>query len=132
MFKGKLYKINTIDQLPPAEENTPSGKYSVTLTLDSSHEIFKGHFPGSPILPGVCQVEMVRELAEGILGFKLLLSRASQVKFLNLINPLISEVLQMNLKFIEQDSGEFDVSAEVTSADIVFMKMKGRLTEFKT
>ena len=75
---------------------------------------------------------MVRELAEGILGFKLLLSRASQVKFLNLINPLISEVLQMNLKFIEQDSGEFDVSAEVTSADIVFMKMKGRLTEFKT
>jgi hypothetical protein len=38
----------------------------------------------------------------------------------------------MNLKFIEQDSGEFDVSAEVTSADIVFMKMKGRLTEFKT
>ena len=132
MFKGKLYKINTIDQLPPAEENTPSGKYSVTLTLDRSHEIFKGHFPGSPILPGVCQVEMVRELAEGILGFELLLSRASQVKFLNLINPLISEVLQMNLKFIEQDSGEFDVSAEVTSADNVFMKMKGRLTEFKT
>jgi len=132
MLKDKLYKINTIDLSPVVEESVPSGKYSVTLTLDSSHEIFKGHFPGNPVLPGVCQVEMVRELAEGILGIKLLLSQASQVKYLSVINPLMNPVLCLNLKLHAACQGEFDVFAELNSADCVFMKMKGHLKEFKT
>ncbi len=132
MLKGKLYRINTIDLLPATDEANPARKYSVILALDSSHPIFEGHFPGNPILPGVCQVEIVREIAEEILGLELLLSQASQVKYLSLINPLDNPVISLNLKFGEPVQGEVDVSAEVTSAGSVFMKMKCRLKEFKS
>ncbi len=31
--------------------------------VDRKHPIFKGHFPGNPILPGVIQIEMVAQAA---------------------------------------------------------------------
>ena len=132
MLTGKLFTINTIDLLQLNKENAYFSKYSVTLALNCHHDIFNGHFPGNPVLPGVCQVEMIRELAEKILGLRLLLSQASHVKFLSLINPLISPVLCLNLTLGESGRNEFDVSAEVTSVESVCMKMKGQFKEFKT
>ncbi len=127
MLKNNLYQVSSINFLPQDQEGTGISKYSVSLRLESSHDIFKGHFPGNPVLPGVCQVEMVRELAEEILGSRLLLPQASQIKYLSLINPMINPLLWVSLKFSPMGQDEFDVSAEVTSGDLVFMKMKGRL-----
>lgn len=31
------------------------------LVIDPAKEIFKGHFPGSPILPGVCSIEAMAQ-----------------------------------------------------------------------
>jgi len=132
MLKDKLYKINTIAMLPQEGDDNSFQKYSASVELDSSHEIFRGHFPGNPILPGVCQVEMVREIAEEITGRKLLLSKASQVKYLNLINPVLNPALSVNIRLSMQNPDELDVSAEVTSPDQTFMKMKGRYNLIKT
>ena len=33
------------------------------LQLHPEHEIYQAHFPGNPITPGVCQVQIVAELA---------------------------------------------------------------------
>ena len=60
MLKNNLYQVSSINFLPQDQEGTGISKYSVSLRLESSHDIFKGHFPGNPVLPGVCQVEMVR------------------------------------------------------------------------
>ena len=131
MLKDKLYKINTIAMLPHEGDDNSSQKYSARVELDASHVIFRGHFPGNPILPGVCQVEMVREIAEEITGSKLLLSKASQVKYLNLINPALNPALSVSIRLTMQNPDELDVSAEVTSADHIFMKMKGRYNLIK-
>jgi len=131
MLKDKLYRINTITLLPHDGGDNSFHKYSVQVELKSTHEIFQGHFPGNPVLPGVCQVEMVRELAEEITGRKLLLSQAGQVKYLNLINPLHSPVLNLNIRLTIQNPAEIDVSAEVVSHGNTFMKMKGRFNEIK-
>ena len=129
MLINSLFIINKIEELPStADCNTP-GRYSVSITLDETHDIFNGHFPGNPILPGVCQVEMVREIAETILESKLMLTQASHVKYLNLLNPMADPRLQFNLKIGRNGNDEFDVSAESVSAEKVFMKMKGRMKE---
>jgi len=106
-------------------------KYSAMVELDSTHGIFQGHFPGNPILPGVCQVEMVKEIAEEITGRKLLLSQANQVKYLSLINPLLSPVVELNIRLTIQGPEELDVSADLASSGSTFMKMKGRFYEIK-
>ncbi|MEI8006224.1 MAG: 3-hydroxyacyl-ACP dehydratase [Bacteroidota bacterium] len=131
MLKDKLYRINTITILPVEGGDNPVQKFSVQLNLDGTHGIFQGHFPGNPVLPGVCQVEMVRELAEEITGRKLMLSQASQVKYLNLINPLLCPLLVMNMRLTIQDPINMEVYAELASADTIFMKMKGRFNEIK-
>lgn len=50
-------------------------------------ELFKGHFPGRPILPGIVQIEMVKLSIEAILGKKLSLHSVTHVKFSRLIEP---------------------------------------------
>jgi len=127
MLKDKLYKINNITNLPRDGENNTAKKYSAELELDSAHEIFQGHFPGRPVLPGVCQVEMVRELAEEITGTKLMLTQASQIKYMNLIDPVLNPALRINIRLTEPSPGEFDVTAEINAGENTFMKMKCRL-----
>jgi 3-hydroxyacyl-[acyl-carrier-protein] dehydratase len=131
MLKDKLYKINTIAMLPRDWDDTSIQKYSAIVELESAHEIFQGHFPGNPILPGVCQVEMVREVAEEITGMKLSLTQAGHVKYLNLVNPLHSPVLNLDLKLTTLNPVEMDVSAEITSPGNTYMKMKGRFNAIK-
>ena len=43
-------------------------KQCFTIRLNGEHEIFKAHFPGEPITPGVCQLQMVVECAEQLLN----------------------------------------------------------------
>lgn len=59
-----------------------------TLLLDPSHVIYRVHFPGEPVTPGVCLVQMAGELQEERLGRKLQLQKAVNVKFLSPVSPL--------------------------------------------
>ena len=132
MLKKNLYIINSIQSIPGDPGSTSNLKYSISVSLDQNHEIFKGHFPGNPVLPGVCQVEIAKELAEEVLGCKCMLTQASQVKFLNLINPLEYLFLSYELKLLNIAEGEYDLNAVLAAGPVIFMKMKGRLKEFKS
>jgi len=57
----------------------------VRLLADSA--IFKAHFPGNPVMPGVCQVGMVGELLEGMTGEGLSLSEIKDLKFMEALKP---------------------------------------------
>ena len=72
----------TLNQIAPQGE----GKYICRITLNPAHPIFAGHFPGNPITPGVCMLQIIKELTEKITQKKLFLSKTSQVKFMTLIN----------------------------------------------
>ncbi len=132
MLSGKLYSVNSIQELPGEPGSSPAQRYLINLTLNREHDIFSGHFPGNPILPGVCQVEIVRELTGVILGRELLLSQASQVKYLNLVNPVSNPDLNVTLKLSDSGDEGIEVSAEINSSTVVFMKMRGRFTDFKS
>lgn len=73
------------------------------VKLHKEHDVFKGHFPGNPIMPGVCMIQMIKELTEKITGKKLFLSIATNVKFMAKINPEENEVIDLNLKISEEN-----------------------------
>ncbi len=37
--------------------------FRALLTVNARHRIFDGHFPGQPVVPGVCLMQMVQEVA---------------------------------------------------------------------
>ena len=58
------------------------------IHLDASHLIYQAHFPGDPITPGVCIIQIAKELLEDHLGRHLEIQIVKNVKFLNVISPL--------------------------------------------
>lgn len=68
------------------------------IRLQPAHEIFTGHFPGRPVLPGVCMLQISQELLEKATGTRLLMHRTGQVKFLQPVNPEKTPELQVSIR----------------------------------
>ena len=49
------------------EELVPGGHIRTTFWVDPAREIFSGHFPGDPVLPGVYTVECMAQSADILL-----------------------------------------------------------------
>lgn len=65
-----------------------SGKIIYTLRLNADHYIYRAHFPGQPITPGVCIVQIVKELMEDHTGKPLSIRTVKNVKFLMVLSPV--------------------------------------------
>ena len=86
--------------------------------------IYKAHFPGHPITPGVCIVQMIQELLGVHLGRKVSLRKAKNVRYLAIISP--EEVSQLSISFPkieEQEDGSLKVQAQVASGETLFTKL---------
>jgi 3-hydroxyacyl-[acyl-carrier-protein] dehydratase len=79
-------------------ENTADSKYRALILINEKHEVFKGHFPGNPIMPGVCMMQIIKELTEQITESSLFLQSLSNVKFMALINPFQTPELRLELE----------------------------------
>ncbi|MCM4169023.1 hypothetical protein KCTC52924_00213 [Arenibacter antarcticus] len=73
------------------------------IKINPRHPIFDGHFPGKPVMPGVCMIQIIKELTERALEKELFLSIASNVKFMAIINPTTDPVLRLELEVNEDD-----------------------------
>jgi 3-hydroxymyristoyl/3-hydroxydecanoyl-(acyl carrier protein) dehydratase len=62
---------------------------------------FAGHFPTRPILPGIFQIEIARQMAEGIVKHSLTVREITKAKFLWPIVP--EETIRVELKLIQKE-----------------------------
>ncbi len=77
--------------------------YIYEINVNNKHDIFNGHFPDNPVMPGVCMMQIIKEITEFIVGRKLFMEKCSNVKFLALINPDTNPILILELKIMDQD-----------------------------
>ncbi|NML69513.1 3-hydroxyacyl-ACP dehydratase [Chryseobacterium sp. RP-3-3] len=84
-------------------EKAENGSYTAYIHLNKDHDIFKGHFPGNPVTPGVCMMQIVKELTEEFTRSKLFLKTASNVKFMAIINPFETPDLKLQLDITENE-----------------------------
>ncbi|MBE8724919.1 3-hydroxyacyl-ACP dehydratase [Flavobacterium artemisiae] len=80
-----------------SEEKVSDTKYNVTILVNEKHDVFKGHFPGNPIMPGVCMIQIIKELTEKFTQSSLLIQTLTNVKFMALINPEATPELRLEL-----------------------------------
>ncbi|SEJ54002.1 3-hydroxyacyl-[acyl-carrier-protein] dehydratase [Dyadobacter sp. SG02] len=88
---SSLYTITALDHTP--------NQITCTLQIDAAHAVFEGHFPGSPVLPGVVQLEMVKAVLSSALGKAFALKEMSTCKFLEVLNPTETPELTIHIQY---------------------------------
>ena len=103
-----------------------AGFITATVIFDASHPIFEGHFPAIPVVPGVCMMQLVKEILEQAIDKKTMLTKANQLKFLSVITPTITTEVDLKLQY-KRDGNSYDVNAELRNTERSFFKMKAIL-----
>lgn len=67
------------------------------IRLDAGHDLYRGHFPGEAVTPGVCQLIIVRELASIVAGRVLRYASIAESKFTAPVRPLSDDLLTVDL-----------------------------------
>ena len=100
------------------------GLATYQLSIHPEWPIYKAHFPGHPITPGVCIVQMVQELLQHALNRDVTLRKAKNVKYLAIISP--EEVSELTVSFTKIETlldGSLKVQAQVFNGETIFTKM---------
>lgn len=97
--------------------------YVAEVRLNPAHPIFDGHFPDNPVAPGVCMMQIVKELTETVEQKILFLVRASNVKFTALINPEKNALLQFEFEISYDKEGQVKVKNTTTFGETMALKL---------
>lgn len=103
------------------------GKREIEIELNPGHALYQGHFPGQPVVPGVCTLQMIKESAEQIVNRPLQYVQIASSKFLSAINPLETPLLQLFIRLEETEEHLFKLQAEGICNGKEFIKLKATL-----
>ena len=100
--------------------------YQFSIQLNSDCRVYDGHFPGNPIAPGACNIQMIKECVEYIIGHQLQYLTISRCKFLQPIN--LSDTTKANNYTLQLSVNDNNVDATLKQDDIIFIKLKSTIT----
>ena len=110
-LKNNIYKI--------IGKEDEGGVVNYTIQLIPSCFIYQAHFPGEPITPGVCIVQIGKELVENLLteqtsqSQSLEIIKVKNVKFLSIISPNETKQLVYQIKKMELSEDKTKIEAQV-------------------
>ena len=99
------------------------GNAAFQVRLNPEWPIYKAHFPGHPITPGVCIVQMIQELLQVLVQRELCLRQAKNVKYVAIVSP--EEVTELTVTFSKietQPDGSLKVQAQVANGETLYTK----------
>ncbi|GAA4371120.1 3-hydroxyacyl-ACP dehydratase [Hymenobacter saemangeumensis] len=108
MLEGSFYTTDQLLQPAP-------GQLQARIQLNAAHPILGGHFPGLPVVPGVCMLQIIKELVQQAVGKPLALTQAANIKYLSVLDPLQHPIVAARINFEESTAG-----IQVTEAVIHF------------
>lgn len=116
IFLDNLYTV-----VSTQEESTTRVRMQIRLNPESI--IFKAHFPGEPILPGACIVQMVLELFMTWTKRDVEIAKVNNLKFLSVISP--DEVLDLDvvIEIKKEEEGQVSIKADISKEGSDFTKM---------
>lgn len=92
------------------------------VALNASHPIFQAHFAGSPVMPGACIVQMIKELVSDYSSAPFFISAVKNMKFLKVITPLENPEISVQITCMPEDNENLLVSSVIHDGDSVFSK----------
>ena len=98
------------------------------ISLNADCQVYEGHFPGEPVSPGVCNIQMIKECAEQVAGKSLLLGNLQQCRLTTLITPV--QHLQVEVTIHLEEKGDtYKLKATIGKGEEVYLDLKAELSE---
>jgi 3-hydroxyacyl-[acyl-carrier-protein] dehydratase len=113
LFRNDLYTTGVISE-------TESGLL-VPVQINGHHPLFNGHFPGQPVFPGACMLEMIQEILELKLGRRLRTTGGPLIKFLSMIIPEKNPDILVEINYQDRE-GKIRSQGKIFFGETIFMK----------
>lgn len=95
---------------------------STRVSLNAGHEVFNGHFPDRPILPGVVMVYIATRIISTMTGDMMRIDQARAIKFLAPVDPRATPELTFATT-LQPSEGGTRAEVQATAGDTVVMKL---------
>lgn len=110
-LKNNLYKIISKEEV--------NSIFNYTVELNPSCVIYQAHFPGEPITPGVCIVQIGKEVIEDLLleqssaSRRLEIIKAKNIKFLSVISPNETLILTYQVRKLVFSDDKMTIETQI-------------------
>ncbi len=99
------------------------------IRLNPDHEVYKGHFPGQAVVPGVIQLQIIKEVLENMLGMHLMIREIVVAKYQRPVTPGVNPLLNIRIEYKQSETGDYLINASITKDDTTFTKLKATLSK---
>lgn len=103
--------------------------FHISLCPDSI--VYEGHFPGEPVSPGVCNIQMIKECAEQVAGKSLLLNNLQQCRLTTLMTPVQHPQVEVNIH-LEEKGDAYKLKATLGKGEEVYLDLKAELITYNS
>lgn len=103
------------------DKETVSDVTTYTVSLIPSCIIYAAHFPEMPITPGVCQIQIVKELLEDNLNKALTIQGVRNAKFVSVLSP-DNKSIKVILSKIKMEGNQYKALAVITDEQNTYAK----------
>ena len=79
ILNDNFYKIHNITR--------DGNSATINVELLPTHPIYKGHFPGQPVVPGVCTLTIIKECIAKVLGYSVSYAGIKECKYMSALIP---------------------------------------------
>lgn len=117
-FENNYYRL--LHTTPTAD----GAVFRVALLPDC--EVYRGHFPDRPVCPGVCNIELIRQCAERLVGQRLRIHTVSLCRFTAVASPSRAPEVDVRIGVTPAD-GLWRVTTRVADAACVYVEYKGEM-----
>ena len=105
-----------------AQTDELTGVFQVRLNPDC--EVYEGHFPGSPVSPGVCNIRMLMECAERVARQSLRMRKLNRCRFTTLLSPQKYPELELHIHLQPKEEGLYTLNASIGKGEEEYQTLK--------
>ena len=115
-----------------AHTETDADHHRFELTLNQQSCVYQGHFPGRPIAPGVCNIEMIKECALKAINpsTKMRLGSIRSCQMIEVVDPFKTPNLSLTIAVSKKEDAKIEFVGELFHEDTPYMKMKATLINY--
>lgn len=110
-LNGDLFRIESRMQ------GLPQGQSGFNIILNPDHLIYKAHFPGQPVTPGVCILQMLQELLSIEMGKQLFIKNIKNAKFISMMSPVTDSRVSVMFTSVSTEEGDVKAQGVVSQRD---------------